>query len=243
MPLRLVTLTGADDGTSLEDLFSVGREHPQAVEWGILLSYTRAGEVRYPSLDWIDRLAGRLLSYNALGTPRPRFSLHICGTPALDGFLSFKNPATLYARAFDRVQLNLRWNPKRLDQIRAVMAAEPARTIITQHNEMNAPLSAHLAGVYGNHAVLFDGSGGRGKMPESWPQPLTETGAYGYAGGLGPDNLADALPAIAAVCPGRAFWVDMESSLRSRADRFDLDAARRCLDIAWRAYQVDATDK
>ena len=69
---------------------------------------------------------------------------------------------------------------------------------------------------------LFDKSGGRGAAPPSWPK--AREGAFcGYAGGLNPDNIGVALPAIAACVPeGQPYWIDMESGVRTD-DRFDLD--------------------
>jgi len=78
--------------------------------------------------------------------------------------------------------------------------------------------------------VLFDSSGGRGLAPVSWPAPLPGT-TCGYAGGLGPDTLTEQLPLIHTAANGRGYWIDMEGRLRTPEDRFDLDRARRCLEI------------
>ena len=58
---------------------------------------------------------------------------------------------------------------------------------------------------------LFDKSGGRGAPPRSWPE--AREGAFcGYAGGLNPDNIGVALPAIAACVPeGQPYWIDMKA--------------------------------
>jgi len=54
----------------------------------------------------------------------------------------------------------------------------------------------------------------------------------GYAGGLGPDNLKKELAKIHRLAGSRAYWVDMETKLRTDDDAFDLAAARRCLEIS-----------
>jgi hypothetical protein len=52
----------------------------------------------------------------------------------------------------------------------------------------------------------------------------------GYAGGLGPANVADELPRIAAAAGARDFWIDMASSLREPGSgAFSLDACERVL--------------
>ena len=71
-------------------------------------------------------------------------------------------------------------------------------------------------------------------MPAEWP--LNMSAVYcGYGGGLGPDNLAAQLPQIQRAAGGADFWVDMETKVRgdrNGRDVFDLDTARRCLEIA-----------
>lgn len=79
----------------------------------------------------------------------------------------------------------------------------------------------------GEHQLLVDASGGRGVSPAEWTRPNT-TRAVGFAGGLGPDNLAGELPRIAAVARG-PWWVDMETKLRTD-DWFDIALAERCSD-------------
>jgi hypothetical protein len=54
-------------------------------------------------------------------------------------------------------------------------------------------------------------------------------GALGYAGGLGPQSLAEALPRIEAAAGQGPFWMDMESALREEQDRFDIHRRRTAL--------------
>jgi hypothetical protein len=74
---------------------------------------------------------------------------------------------------------------------------------------------------------LFDSSDGRGISPEKWPTPEGWSKEYGYAGGIGPDNVWQALyeiqKAIAQyVRDGYVpFWIDMETKVRSD-DKFSL---------------------
>lgn len=77
-------------------------------------------------------------------------------------------------------------------------------------------------------AALFDTSGGAGQLPLSWPKPIAAF-PCGYAGGLGPDNVAEQLRSIARVCQ-QPFWIDMERNVRSFDDQdLDLTAVRRVL--------------
>lgn len=53
--------------------------------------------------------------------------------------------------------------------------------------------------------------------------------ALGYAGGPGPQNLADEIPRLLAAAGMRAFWIDMEFSLHDEHDRFDTHRCRSAL--------------
>ena len=84
-----------------------------------------------------------------------------------------------------------------------------------------------------NAVALFDHSGGKGRVPRHWtPIPHQEV-FTGYAGGLGPDNLADELKRIHDAVGEATIWIDLETKVRSDDDKvFDLDKVRRCYDIA-----------
>ncbi len=224
MSLLRCTLTGVDDSTPLDVMWELGREYPE-VEWGVLFSDTQHGRGRFPSVHWMDQLTERLDS-----EPGPGFALHICGR-AVGDFLAGNSERlrriTRDARYFQRIQLNLRADHYDPDTIRAAIHRQHGHTVITQHNEANAPLLAVLSGLK-NHAVLFDASGGRGIRCTSWSVPIPGV-QCGYAGGLGPDNLAEELPRIHQIAGDAAYWIDMEGSLRDKSDRFDVERARRCL--------------
>jgi hypothetical protein len=234
------TLTGADDFTDLDALWALSKEYP-FVEWGVLYSTSNQGKGgRYPSFAWIDALAERLSDPDA-----PRFALHICGS-AVGEFLRGVGHITRVAERFSRIQLNFRHADFLMDQIRDALDRHPYQTIITQYNLSNADLWLSLQDKY-NHAVLFDESGGRGASPTHWPQSLTIASKgrgphCGYAGGLGPDNLTEALPQIQASAT-RPYWIDMESKLRNEHDRFDLTRATICLSkVATFLARTDAAD-
>ena len=61
---------------------------------------------------------------------------------------------------------------------------------------------------------LYDRSGGRGLDSfAQWPKPSPCLPRMGYAGGLGPDNIARAV-AFADAFPEASLWFDMESRIR-----------------------------
>lgn len=229
MRVSCCTLTGVDESTDLPTLTALSREFP-IVEWGFLYSPKRQGlPGRYPSADSLRRAFTEL-------SPEVRVALHVCGggvPDLLEGESVVSELVELVAARNGRVQLNFNQtrDPLDLGQLIGFMSRHPALTVITQHNLANYWLW-RLLRVAANHAVLFDASGGRGLLPEAWPEPLPGV-PCGYAGGLGPENLSEQLTRIQAVAGNAAIWVDMEGRLRTvgadGVDRFDLGRCRACL--------------
>lgn len=233
--LDRITITGADDSVMPADLVALSQRFP-AVEWGILVSQSREGSPRYPSSDWIRRLQGL--------RNRPPMSLHLCGRyvrALLIGEVMF--PHSLL-EGFDRVQLNFHaegadFQPTPLGQALRTLGR---RQFIFQID--GASGNKHFESVLNHDGVpldvvpLFDVSGGAGVLPDHWPRSVYGTGGragrmlyHGYAGGLGPHNLVEQLPAI-ATSAGCRHWVDMETHVRSADDqRFDLGKVEQALRI------------
>ena len=212
-----VTLTGVDAATPQTRLIDLSARFPK-VEWGILLG--RAETPRYPSIDLINKWADRREQHGL------RMALHLCG-----GFARrwIENDAEIVAlaRRFDRIQVNVVASridlPMLVDGIRFVRHTN----IITQHNAANEVLTASVMDCP-NHSILFDTSGGRGVAPSAWPISFPGK-ACGYAGGLGPDTVAEQLALISQVAAA-GYWIDMEGQIRTN-DLFDLDRCERVLEI------------
>lgn len=240
--MPFITLTGADNSTPQDAFWALakastfGEENLSDIEWGILYSVSNQGTGRYPSFKWIERLAERIKVKPA----GPSFALHVCGR-AVGDFLYGRGHVTEVARAFNRIQINFRSQEFSLAEIEACIRRNASKTIITQHNEANRRLWQHMAHL-DNHAVLFDESGGRGKAPMN-RGPHLELVSCGYAGGLGPDNLAAELRRIQMASGGLPYWVDMEGKLRNEQDQFDVERAAQCLDIAGRFFLDHVADE
>lgn len=236
-----VTITGPDDSISPEDLLPLAQEFP-FVEWGILASASSSGKCnRFPSFAWIENLRRLPLTMN--------LSLHLCGRWVRDlliGRMSFEGNIATH---FQRVQLNFHAENTECkpDAFRAVIQEFGPRQFIFQidgnggNKHLDALLdSADKIGFSVDAVPLFDVSGGAGILPGTWPKPqwMADDKAHcyhGYAGGLGPENLAEQIPLILEAagpnCP--RIWIDMETRVRSTDDRqFDLEKVRRCLEIA-----------
>lgn len=197
-----ITVTGADERTDVGELKKLN------AEIGFLYTATPEGRNRYPRLGWIVETANQL----------ERASLHICGRGARAALMAGEIPVY----GFQRIQVN---GAILAVEVERLCAQYPRHTIITQHRTDTAHLL--FVGTL-NHAVLIDASGGRGISPEKWSSPTTAK-YVGFAGGLGPDNLADELASMAAVSrPG--WWVDMEGKLRVD-DWFSVERAAQCVEL------------
>lgn len=236
MPLTRVTITGADNGTDPKELLELWNEFP-FVEWGILIG-SKTG-FRFPGRDWISSLCA---AREQTGNLMP-LALHVCGgflreiaagKSTLEQFLG----SQLYA--FGRIQLNWHGESQGPQTSENVLGAfcrldsgfgwDP--TIIFQLDGVNDDLFRGAARRF-LCCGLFDRSHGAGLIPGEWPQASTEM-ACGWAGGLGPENLAEELPKISEKAFAvMQFWVDMETKVRSDDDsRLDLEKVRKCLQIA-----------
>jgi hypothetical protein len=220
-----ITVTGADERTSLEDLLRLTRLSP-VVEIGLLYTETPEGRNRYPRREWLKE------TVEALGK---RCAVHICGGAARK--LAIRRPDWL--RPAGRVQVN---GDVSVEELFAFCRPFGYAEVITQHAPgrtglCNANPSHHDNPRFfaARHSMLVDATGGRGKSPQKWGRPNTWK-PVGFAGGLGPDNLAQELPKIAAVARD-PWWVDMEGKLRDEDDWFSAGLAEKaiCTFLEWGA--------
>lgn len=262
MRLTHCTLTGIDDRTDLSMLATLSGRYAHA-EWGFLYSPKRQGQPgRYPAVATLCR------AFEGLPAS-VRVALHVCGDGVQDlvaGESVVTDLVALVGQRGGRVQLNFNLgklsHTARMDArlcsqddhsgksdhpfnstsllcgISRVLAHHPLVTFIAQYHAQNHAAYEVLRG-RPNFAVLFDRSGGTGRLPDRWPAPLGDV-PCGYAGGLGPDNLVDQLDVIAETAGERDIWIDMENNLRTRdgqgVDWFDLRHAGLCLDITAGLY-------
>lgn len=228
MQIKYVTLTGADDSVSIDDLVEISDNYP-FVEWGILFSQSKSGVPRYPSQEWVEFLSCQR-------TEGMNLSAHLCGKwveDALDGEITFLRDESIQS-TFQRIQLNC--NKNRLDRVFSSDEVWKAFKPVS--------ISLILGGSWQGHhhwssllllnevSPLFDASGGGGKSPSFWPELLStedKTLFCGYAGGLGPENILEELKRIEAVVGDNEIWIDMESKLRDRKDKFDLEKCKEVL--------------
>ncbi len=221
-PIR-VTFTGADSSCSVDSLIGLLEEAP-GLELAFLYSEARQGSGRYPPAAWIRETVETIEQCIGPG----RVALHVCGRVRLRFLDSGEvNPELGNLDRFARIQLNGKLTREHADAVETMLRAHPERRIIVQY-EHSTDLRAALPPFGSALQVLFDASGGRGRLRTSWPQPLVGH-VCGYAGGLGPENIARELPRIAAAALGMQYWIDMEGQLRGGQDHFIVERARKVL--------------
>lgn len=208
---RFITFTGADDATSIREMGLLASRWP--VEFGILFSRSRMGKARYPSRDWMTRLLQEKPGHM-------RLSAHLCGEDAGEVVESGSSSITEILAHFDRIQVNVAKQIE-LDPVHAfrksisAIAGRDIPIILQTRAEIPEDDRFHW---------LFDASGGRGIEPGSWPAPPRDPSVrFGFAGGIGPDNIHRVLANLPLV---RDSWIDMETRIRNARDEFDIDLCR-----------------
>lgn len=210
-----ITFTGIDDATDPYAARALAQCYP--IEFGILFSPERQGrERRYPSMSTVRE-------YVENWRPATQgYAAHLCGAHSrqlLDTGATDLDDSWLLPY-FARVQVNTASQTLDTAAIRTWAASVNCWPIL----QCRGPFPNDQ-----NVSWLFDASGGRGLTPGAWPAAQVEADGQplvGYAGGIGPSNIASLLPAIADAAGGTNYWIDMESGVRDENDQFDLGKCR-----------------
>lgn len=220
-----VTFTGIDEWTDLRRVEDLSSRYP--IEWGIL--FGNVHKPRYPSLR---RVCEALMLKNV------RFSAHLCGW-----FAESVNGGTLPPLPFDRfarIQVNAGPQSYRIEALRRAMSTL-GRPVIVQcrgetfgfNENRDGSSQGFPDGLSESLHPLHDESGGQGVLPRSRP-PQGDIPYVGYAGGLGPNNIAATISSLDA----SHYWLDMETGIRGpgpdgEGDRLDLDQCERVCREIW----------
>lgn len=200
---EFITFTGVDGYTDPAGLVQLADDYP--VEFGLLFSPKRQGfETRYPKLEVISWLTAELPLH---------WAAHLCGGDARAWLYEAYCAHDL--SNFLRVQINTTDPMIRPTSVANMAMARNLRAILQCRGEFPPVASVD---------VLFDTSGGLGIKPQDWPVAVNTT-FCGYAGGLGPDNVAEVVEIIGNYRAHR-YWIDMESGVRDENDHFDLGRCR-----------------
>lgn len=215
--LSHVTFTGWDRHTDLAELEEFLQACLQdSVEIAVLHSSSRIDEDRYPD---VDKAVAILRAAKAAGQ---HSAVHLCGRIAA-AFLNYSDALVALGpliQIADRVQVNVGEDFWLAGPDKYRQAYELARTlcrpVIVQTRGDAFPDAEDMALGAGRMVpFLFDRSGGHGSESKIWPEPLDRR-LVGYAGGLGPHNVARCVGKLVEARPHARFWIDMESGIRER---------------------------
>jgi hypothetical protein len=245
--LERVTITGADDTVSPTHLLQVSAAYP-FVEWGVLVSATNSSVPRYPSQLWRSLLADAM----AANESSLNVSVHVQGRWLRNLLLGDKEDLVVgggrLLKLAQRVQLNFHGAALDYDETKfliELMAMPLAHGFTKQFlfqvdGNQGLPLLQRVMQYHTglDLVALHDTSHGAGILPEEWPVFYAQTDKpglqIGYAGGLGPDNLAEQIPLIAKAAGKCRIWIDMEKKVRSVGlgyDYFDIDKVVKALEV------------
>lgn len=222
MKIDKVTITGADDHTSIGEMVSLQKKYP-FVEWGILFSVSKKGNPRYPS------------GYAEFINNGLNLSAHLCGQYSADllerGSVNFINQL---APHFKRIQVNYNFSINNNWNIEPALKWTEGNTrsvpLIFQYNKSNEAAFFQIwRPKIPNIHVLYDASGGRGKIIDTVKTPFP---VYtGYSGGISSDNVEKVIEKINAYEWPFFVWIDMESGVRTN-NQLDLYKVKEVLKIS-----------
>lgn len=225
----LITFTGVDSYAPLDQIWEVVRDRPY-VELGILVSDTNPGRRYWTWPEALDLVSTVGVGGGTLASLGARVAFHVCGGGARYKLATDQDIGRRLSQAHRaglryRTQINGLQIIRELQDCGRVLAQAGCDGVILQAAECTDGDVLGRPDFWNGSADVFqyliDGSGGRGILPERWPNTVSYT-RVGYAGGLGPDNLLVELPKILQVAsPG--WWIDMESSLRVHSGQFDIE--------------------
>jgi phosphoribosylanthranilate isomerase len=224
----IVTITGADDAVNPYDLIALSEKY-EFVEWGILFSSTAYGKDRYPTIGWRKLLYAAAMSAGNM----VNLSAHLCGRFVDERLASTSSIHTEVETFFRRIQFN-RFNADNAHRILKYSTIAGAAVIVPYNSNTRSTLES-IKPEYREHiSVLFDGSGGRGISPTTWPESDPYAFCCGYAGGINEDNVENVLTEL--VKGNEKFWIDLETGARTNDDKFDIAKVERILEKASKFY-------
>ena len=231
----LVTITGADNNTSIEQMVKMSQENSN-LEWAILVNLAKPGTARNPDSLWRNQFLQQAKAF-------PK-AAHLCGKETFQVLLkNDEQTQKLLSELalYDRVQCNINSKSDDFDDVQVAtvwsMLLDAGIKVIIQYQERKKNLVHAFMQILQEQdrlwmvEILHDSSCGTGQTPEKWAEPLSFAEvANGWAGGLTPENVFTSLQDISTKAEGALpYWIDMETGVRTLKD-LDLEKVQMVLD-------------
>ena len=244
--LTKISFIGVDahtDLSRLQPLIYFGRNYGFLdVEFGVLYSESNKGN-RYQLPSRIEEFLD--VTSKAGVTP----SIHLCGSGAIQSFIDKDFSAI---RGFHKVQLNIffpKFNDtnKIVDAVSSYLDDNINNLIVFQQNKKTIPYLNEILSkmdeiqIKQQVALLFDSSGGRGKVLDSTSLESqvashdangNQRFIIGYAGGISSETVMPILSQIEDKTNTKRskddYYIDMENGIRDADDWFSL---KKCWDV------------
>ena len=239
--LEILTFTGVDEHTDFGRIIEISQTYPR-VEFAVLVgsqtpkaSYSKGNGI-FPGLSVVN-----LLKFLGRECPlKVHVAIHLCGFWSRSALrLGEPSGETIdLCKGFGRVQINLHADvgypagihtPSSAAASCLVRVLPGCESVIFQHRDTtwNSVPTDHYGVEY-----LFDRSEGRGREAfDEWPEPISAPKRVGYAGGIGPHNVVQAMKFVNRY-PESRLWLDMENRVRTDG-RFDLDKVEKVCRLVW----------
>ena len=214
--IKSLTFTGVDQWSIVAELCDIAnRAWPLRIEWAVLAGTATGKDPRFPDLETLVRFRDGALYANTAT------ALHLCGRLARAVAAGDMDETVALGTGFRRIQVNAEAHD--YEQLAMLGRRTGAMVIAQEQKGFTAERAPSRRLEY-----LDDGSGGRGiSRLDGWTTGW-EDARCGYAGGVGPDNIREAMR-NATDAGGPRAWLDMESSIRTneRLDTAKVDAVIR----------------
>lgn len=247
MKLRYITCSDPREDTPIEDILRLSQIAPN-VEIAVQAHHSKMS-FDMPRRKWFETLLKESLSMPTAPNLAVHVNLDWCDKfcqgilvpDLLDLFFLLREDGM---PAIRRWQINIHGSKTKLfktENIGKLMKNYPNREFIFQYGAYEYHRMQRLDKNAANFSLLYDTSGGAGKLTKNWRAPLFEEHPQGYAGGLSPENVSENLDKIAKVAGSRTdIWIDAEGKLKTPGTKtFDINRAKQYINAAlsWQQKQ------
>ena len=220
MNIEKITCSDMREYNEIDDIINLGKRYPMA-EFAIQ-AHPSKFSAYMPRYIWFNTLmhAARVNNVNLAMHVNAEWRTEICrGNIPYEIKRMWDMRRNNGKPLVGRVQVNINggkdsfrfWANKVADIIRAY----PDIEFIFQYTQKQNTRLEKLDKTGATFSMLFDASGGQGKLPKKWRAPVMDNHKMGYSGGLSPENIAENLDKINLVVPANTnIWIDAEGKLK-----------------------------